>query len=300
MFHITPLTSFLYINTQAKLLEFTAQLESTPYLALDSEFLRYETYYPQLCLLQIATDQIIAIVDPLAVKELDPLIACIYNPNILKILHSGRQDLEILYHLTQALPQTVFDTQIAAKVAGYPQQLGYASLVKVLLHIDIEKSETRADWTLRPLAENLLEYARQDVRYLAVLYQILEQKMSLNHQMESFWQESQSLTDPGSYSFDPEDSWKKIKNTRRLKPQHLSLLKRLAAWREQTAQALDRPRNWIIHDRELLLIAKRQPQSFNELQILVATPTSKKTIKTLGEELLRITRLEDHQSRSPE
>ena len=141
----------LYIDRPAALAECCARLRNATWLALDTEFIREKTYYPQLCLIQVATEEEIACIDPLALPELDPLLDLLYDPAITKVFHAAYQDLEIFFHLRGAVPAPVFDTQLAATVLGYGEQIGYAALVKAVLGVELDKSQTRTDWSRRPL-----------------------------------------------------------------------------------------------------------------------------------------------------
>ena len=160
------MNDLLYIVDQPALNDFCADLRGVSWLALDTEFIREQTYYPQLCLIQIASADRVACIDPLALPSLDPLLDLLYDPAITKVLHAAQQDLEIFYHLRGAVPTPVFDTQLAALVLGHGSQIGYAALVQQLLGVELDKTHTRANWRHRPLAPEWLAYAAADVGYL--------------------------------------------------------------------------------------------------------------------------------------
>lgn len=167
-----------YINTPDQLAKLCEQIKKETWLALDTEFLREKTYYPKFCLLQIATPEWVACVDPIALPKLDVLFEAIYNPAIVKVFHSCRQDLEIFFQWTGQLPSPIFDTQVAAPLLGFQDNPGYAMLVSSLLSVNLNKAHTRADWSKRPLTEAELEYAADDVIYLCQIYQIMVQKLT--------------------------------------------------------------------------------------------------------------------------
>ncbi|MEY3786899.1 MAG: ribonuclease, partial [Pseudomonadota bacterium] len=167
-----------YIDTPEQLAKLCEQIKKETWLALDTEFLREKTYYPKFCLLQIATPEWVACVDPIALPKLDVLFEAIYNPAIVKVFHSCRQDLEIFFQWTGQLPSPIFDTQVAAPLLGFQDNPGYAMLVSSLLSVNLNKAHTRADWSKRPLTEAELEYAADDVIYLCQIYQIMVQKLT--------------------------------------------------------------------------------------------------------------------------
>ncbi len=172
------MTPIQYIDTPGQLATLCEQIKKEPWLALDTEFLREKTYYPKFCLLQIATPEWVACIDPIALPQLESLFDAIYNPAIVKVFHSCRQDLEIFFQWTGKLPSPIFDTQVAAPLLGFQDNPGYAMLVSSLLSVNLNKAHTRADWSKRPLTEAELEYAADDVIYLCQIYQINVQKLT--------------------------------------------------------------------------------------------------------------------------
>ncbi len=255
-----------FIDTQEKLLSLCQQLSKSDFLALDTEFIRQSTYYPILALLQICDGQEVAIIDPIAIRDLSPLMPILYNKEITKVFHSARQDMEIFYYLNQSVPQPIFDTQIAAAVLGYGEQIGYAPLVQQLLDIDLDKSQTRTDWLKRPLSKKQMDYAVNDVLYLAQVYPL--QKKKLDDLGRSHWldKDFQHLASNASYCPTPETMWKKIKGSTRLKKQNLAILKNIAAFREQLAIKQNRPRRRVISDDTLLMLAMNPAHHLGELQ----------------------------------
>jgi ribonuclease D len=253
------------LTTTRELEELCAELAQEPFVALDTEFMRDRTYYPKLCLIQIAGERRHAAVDPLA-KELDlaPLFALLADPAVVKVFHAARQDIEIFYHLTGRVPAPLFDTQLAAMVCGYGEEVGYDTLVAQLAKARIDKSSRFTDWARRPLSAEQLAYAIADVTHLRVVYQKLKQKTEETSRSAWVAQELAELTHPGTYEQPPEDAWKRLK-VRSRDPRFLAVVQALAAWRERTAQERDLPRNRVIRDDLLLEVAANRPASQEEL-----------------------------------
>ena len=262
---MTSASNVLYIDTPASLDAFCQQLGTAAWIALDTEFLREKTYYPKLCLLQIATPETVACIDPLALEDLSPLLAIIYDEGITKVMHSGRQDMEIFFHIHGRPPSPVFDTQIAALLLGYADQIGYANLVKEMLGIELDKLHTRADWSVRPLSADQLQYAADDVVYLADIYQKIMAQLAAMGRLAWLAEDFERLASPDLYGNPPELAWLKVKGGNRLKGASLSALQALAKWREATAQRKDRPKGWILRDDALVDIARHRPLSIEAL-----------------------------------
>jgi len=259
------MTPIQYINTPDQLAKLCEQIKKEPWLALDTEFLREKTYYPKFCLLQIATPEWVACIDPIALPKLDALFEEIYNPAIVKVFHSCRQDLEIFYQLTGKLPAPIFDTQVAAPLLGFQDNPGYAMLVSSLLSINLNKAHTRADWSKRPLTEAEIEYAADDVIYLCQIYQIMVQKLTELGRIDWLKHDFAELEDPALYTVAPEKAWFKIKGKNKLTGKQLSIIQSLAQWREKTAQSEDRPKSWLLRDELLFDLAKLQPETVEQL-----------------------------------
>ena len=255
----------LYIDTPQRLAALCRRLEGRPWLALDTEFLRDKSYRPRLCLLQVAAEDVVACVDPLALENLTPLLDLLYDPSIVKVLHSAYQDLEIFYYLRGAPPRPVFDTQIAALLAGHGDQIGYAALVQALLGVTLDKAHTRTDWSRRPLQPAQLQYAADDVRYLGPLYLRLRDELEHRGRLAWLQEDFTALTDPATYANPPGTAWRRIRGAERLTDAQFAVLAALAAWREQTAQRSDRPRQWILSDDGLLELARHRPASLEKL-----------------------------------
>jgi ribonuclease D len=256
----------LYIDQPQALADLCSRLRGCSWIALDTEFIREKTYYPQLCLLQIATEELIACVDPLALDDLGPLLEVLYNPVVTKVLHAAYQDLEIFFHLRGSVPAPVFDTQLAATVLGYGEQIGYAALVKSVLGVELDKSQTRTDWSRRPLDAAQLDYAADDVRYLCAVYQRQSTELANRQRLDWLAEDFQELGDPDRYALHPEQLWQRVKGHQPLHGVQLAVLRALAIWREKQAMAANRPRRWIVGDEALLELARQLPQDLERLQ----------------------------------
>jgi ribonuclease D len=259
------MTTIQYIDTPEKLNALCQQIAKEPWLALDTEFLREKTYFPKFCLLQIATPEWVACVDPIALPDLNELFDALYDPRIVKVFHSSRQDLEIFFQLRGRIPEPIFDTQIAAPLLGFQDNPGYAMLVSSFLNINLSKAHTRTDWTVRPLSEEQLRYAADDVIYLCQVYTIMCQKLRELGRLDWLKSDFELLKDPELYLVSPEKAWLKIKGKNKLTGRQLSIVQALCEWRERTAQAEDRPRSWLMRDDLLLELAKLQPDTVNAL-----------------------------------
>lgn len=255
----------IFIDDNTALQTLCADLAGCQWLAVDTEFERVNTYYPEWCLLQLANADVIAVVDPLAINDLEPLYGLLYAPSITKVFHAARQDLELFYHIKRKLPAPLFDTQIAAALLGYDAQIGYANLVQEVLGVELGKTQARTDWKRRPLHRNQLRYAADDVIYLAKMYQILRPRLLESAQIAVLEEAVRALQNSELYEPDPQSMWKKIKESRRMEGDSLLLLQRLAAWRELTARTENRPRKWVLPDHTLVAIARLQPASQDEL-----------------------------------
>ena len=254
-----------YIDKPEQLTDLCNRIKREPWIALDTEFLREKTYYPVFCLLQIATPEWVVCVDPIALTDLSELFEVINNPEIIKVLHSCRQDLEIFYQETGKITAPVFDTQIAAPLLGFQENPGYAMLVSSFSNVNLSKAHTRADWTIRPLSEAQIQYAADDVIYLCKIYQIICQKLESLERLDWLEKDFELLQNAELYQVSPVNAWKKVKGRNRLTGKQLSIVQALSEWREQSAQSENRPKNWLIRDDLLLELAKLQPETVNDL-----------------------------------
>jgi ribonuclease D len=262
---MTANSAMQYIDDPVSLQAFCNRLATAEWIALDTEFLREKTYYPKLCLVQMATPAEVACVDTLAIDDLDPLLEVVFNSRITKVMHAARQDMEIFYHLRGEPPAPVFDTQVAALLLGYPDQIGYANLVREVLGVTLAKLHTRADWSARPLSAEQLKYAAEDVVYLVALYQSITQRLGELGRLEWLAGDFAELSNPKRYSAHPEEAWLRVKGGNRLKGPSLSVLQALAGWREKLAQEKDRPRGWLLRDDVMVDIARHRPASLAAL-----------------------------------
>ena len=253
------------ISDTQSLAAFCQRLKSTPFITVDTEFMREKTYWPQLCLVQVAGPDEARAIDPLAPgMDLTPLFELMADTNVLKVFHAARQDVEIFLHLADAIPTPIFDTQIAAMVCGFGDSVGYETLASQLAKARIDKSMRFTDWAMRPLSEKQIQYALADVTHLRVAYEKLVRKVEKNGRISWLSEEMALLTEPGTYRVDPENAWKRLK-PRSSSGRFLAVLKELAAWREREAQDRDLPRQRILRDETLTEIAAHHPVDTNEL-----------------------------------
>ena len=254
-----------YIDTDSELKSFCEQITQSEWLAVDTEFLRESTYYPKFCLLQIANTEQVACIDPLTINDLEPVFGLLYSPNIVKVFHSGRQDLEIFFNLRRSLPSPIFDTQLAAPLVGFTEQISYAALVSDLLGVDLPKAHTRTDWSKRPLSDAQIKYAGHDALYLARIYLLLHDQLSALRRLDWLSDDFAALIDPEIYKNSPKNAWQRIRGAQNLNPKSLGILQSLAEWRERTASENDIPRNWIVKDDVLLNISRLKPSNPDDL-----------------------------------
>lgn len=254
------------LTDTASLAETCARLRKEPYVTIDTEFMREKTYYSILCLVQLAgRDEHVAI-DPLAEgMDLTPLLELLADPNVLKVFHAARQDLEIFHHLMGTVPAPIFDTQVAAMVCGFGDSASYDSLVSRILNVQIDKSSRFTDWSNRPLSERQVDYALSDVTYLRGVYEHLNTKLEENERAPWLTEEMAILTSDSTYEVQPNEVWRRIK-ARNHKPRFLAVLRALAAYRELEAQRRDVPRNRVFRDEVMIDIAGLAPKSPDDLK----------------------------------
>lgn len=275
-----------YVDSNAALASLCAALGEAEYCAIDTEFIRESTYYPELALIQVASDARLACIDPLAIDDFTPLTGLLQKAGLLKVFHSCSQDLEILYQRFGQVPAPVFDTQLAAAVLGFHHQVSYADLVRQVTGVALEKKHTRANWMRRPLSRDELDYAMDDVRYLLPVYRHLDAE--LENRRRRSWIESDllAMSDPANYEVDAAQLWKRLRGVQKLKGEKLQIASDLCRWREQEAKQQNRPRRWIAKDDAIVEIARRKPAS---LEALAQIPEfSDKTARRHGEKLLAI------------
>ena len=278
--------TFTFIDNEESLFQLCKELSGSAWLAVDTEFERVSTYYPELCLVQISNGTVHAVVDPLAIKNLQALYDLLYQESITKVFHSAHQDLELFFHIKGAVPIPLFDTQIAAPLFDYAQGIGYGNLVKEVLDIELDKGHARADWKKRPLTKEQLRYAVDDAVYLGKIYEVFLEKIKHVQNLHDFNAQTERLTKAKTYQPDPETMWKKIFAAKRFKGKQLEIVKKLAAWREVTARERNRPRKWILADHAMIAMAKLSPE--NKSDLLKIDKVSEKMANRHGEALIKI------------
>ncbi len=264
---------FDFIENSQELAQFIETLADEDFVTVDTEFIREKTYYSEICLIQIASSQKAVVIDMLQ-QEINfaPLFELLLNPNILKVLHACRQDMEIFYELMhKKLPTPIFDTQIAAMVCGFGAQVGYEALVNSICNQSLNKANRHTDWKARPLTHNQISYAAYDVIWLRDIYLHLKQHLDDHQRQGWIEQELQFLTKEDTYTTKPEDAWLKIKFREKSKTK-LGALKTLAAWRESEAKKRNLPRSYIVKDDLLVVIAQLLPETQADLLRIRGVP----------------------------
>ena len=266
------------IETSEQLASLVAELSVAPYITVDTEFLRDQTYYPKLCLIQVASPKLgdrpgaEAIIDPLAPGlDLTPFYDLIKRPDIIKVLHAARQDIEIFFLQGGAIPMPLFDSQVAAMVCGFGESASYETLARRLAEVEIDKSARFTDWSRRPLSPRQLEYALADVTHLRVIYEKLSAQLEKTGRTSWVAEEVAALQDPALYRIEPEMAWKRLK-PRTSNKKFLAMLAAIAAWREREAQSRDIPRGRVLKDEALSEIAAHPPESGEALEKVRAVP----------------------------
>lgn len=253
------------ITTTGELETLCNELAIHPFVTVDTEFMREQTYWPQLCLIQLAGPTTDAVVDPLADGiNLAPFFALMANQGVVKVFHAARQDIEIAFAKTGAVPDPIFDTQVAAMVCGFGESISYVNLVKKITGVDLDKSSRFTDWSRRPLTDKQLTYAVGDVTHLRDVYLALHKDIAELGRMSWVAEEMALLCDPATYDADPERAWQRLKLRVKGK-KSLAVLIELAAWRERMAQAQDVPRGRILRDEALYDIANQLPATTEAL-----------------------------------
>lgn len=277
---------YLYLDTADEAAALAADWAGLRRVAVDTEFVRERTYRAQLCLLQLSDGERIACVDTLALGGPGPFAGLLQDPGVLKVFHAARQDLEVLHDHLGTVPGPVWDTQVAAAMLGYPDQVGYNQLVGAELQVELPKDHARTDWSRRPLSPEQLHYAAADVQWLLPLADRLEEKLRRRGRDAWAAAESASLCEPALYAFDDQGAWRRVKGAARLEPPALARLAALAAWREREARDRDRPRRWIVADEDLLALAAANPDS--RAALARDANLAPATLRRLGDELLAV------------
>ncbi|WP_124061209.1 ribonuclease D [Gordonibacter sp. Marseille-P4307] len=255
----------MYIESQDELDSFVQRAASSSLLAIDTEFLREKTYYAKLCLLQIATDDEVVIIDPLAAIDVAALAPLLVDERIIKIFHAGHQDLELLYRNVGVLPSPVFDTQIAAALLGHTQQIGYGSLVGALCGVRIKKADSFTDWSHRPLSDSQIQYAGEDVVYLPKIYATMRRRLEEKGRLEWLRNDFAELSDPARYEVDERERFRRLKHVSSLSRCQMAAAREMAAWREAAARDRNIPRKWVLSDEQIVEACKREPRTIDDL-----------------------------------
>jgi ribonuclease D len=258
--------SYTFVTTDNQLADFCAQASQVPAIAVDTEFVRTRTLYPQIGLIQLYDGRDLVLVDPLAIDDFSPLISLLSNPDVVKILHSCSEDLETFWHALKVMPEPIFDTQFAASIVGMGSSLGYAKLVELMLDIQVDKGESRTDWLARPLSEKQCAYAAKDVLYLFELYPALLEKTEEQGKLPWVFTEMDSLTQKKLNTVPLDMVYLGFKHNWQLQGKSLYILKQLAAWRTETARKRDMSLNFVVREQHLLEVAIQQPKNQYELQ----------------------------------
>ena len=259
------------ITDQNTLNDFYNKCKIEKVLAVDTEFIRDSTYYPSLCLIQIAGINFAAAIDPLAKLDMSPIWELLLNKNILKVFHACRQDIEIFFGLMGEIPTPIYDTQIAAMFCGLGDQVGYESLVNNFLGLSVNKEHQFTNWLQRPLSQNQINYAISDVTHLINIFPLIRQAIKDNNREEWVTKELEHLSKKELYQIKADEVWKKIK-LKNSNPQMLNLLKYLASWRENECKKRNIPRNRLIRDDVLINISFSKPKTISELKKIRAIP----------------------------
>jgi ribonuclease D len=279
---------FVYIDQPNDLAEVCKDFRGKSWVAVDTEFVRERTYYPQLCLIQIGNAERTVCIDPLVLPGLEPLLEILYDRSITKVLHASSQDLEIFAHLENRIPGPLFDTQLAAPLLGLPEQMGYANFVREMLGVALDKAHSRTDWSRRPLSADQLRYAADDVRYLSDLYPGFRARLEQMGRLQWLTPEFEALENIDRYRQDPDQAWLRIRGLEKLRSKSLGVLQKLACWREQVAQNKNLPRNWVLKDEVLVDIARITPENMDKLSSIRGLP--EKNLSRYGKRILQLVR----------
>jgi ribonuclease D len=267
-----------------------SRLARHPFVTVDTEFMRETTYYPKLCLIQMATPDEGVLVDPLAPGlDLKPFLDLMANEAVIKVFHSARQDLEIVWNMGGIVPHPLFDTQVAAMVCGYGDSVSYEQLVNDLAKARVDKSSRFTDWSRRPLSEAQLTYALSDVTHLIKVYEALEAQLQENGRHGWLDEEMAVLTSPDTYRAEPERAWRRLAGRMR-KAKEIAVLMEVAAWREREAQSRDVPRGRVLKDEAVIDVAVSAPQSVEALGRLRSIPTGFERSRTGADILAAVER----------
>ena len=266
------MAGYQLIDEPGRLADAMGTLDATLRWALDTEFVRERTYFPRLCLVQVAVSGHIVLVEPLRIEDPSLLREFLALSRRPRIVHAARQDVEVLLPLTGEPLAPLFDTQVAASLLGFPAQVGYGELVRQLLGVELAKGHARTDWAARPLKPEQLTYAADDVRYLGPAAEELEARLAAAGRLAWLEEDCAALSDPALYRCDPADAWRRLKGLERMRPEERAVVRTLAAWREERAIRRNLPRGWVIPDDAIRELARLRPRSVADLQRVESLP----------------------------
>ena len=255
----------MYIANQESLEAFVDRARLSSVLAIDTEFLRERTYYAKLCLIQLATDSEVVIVDPFEVTDLSVMKPLLEDPDVMKIFHAAGQDLEIIWHEVGCMPKPLFDTQVAAALLGHTQQIGYGALVHAVCGVQLKKVDSYTDWSRRPLSDSQLDYAADDVVYLPRMYEQMKAELEKLGRLHWLDPEFEEMCDPARFQSDERERYKRLKRVGQLSRRQLAAAREVTAWRELTAQKRNVPRKWVITDEQIVEACKREARTIDDL-----------------------------------
>ena len=255
----------MYIASQADLEAFAQRASSSDVLAIDTEFLREKTYYPKLCLLQMSSRDEAVIVDPFAVDDLTVLCPLLEDDSIVKVFHSGHQDVEIMVYELDCVPHPIFDTQVAAALLGQTQQVGYAPLVHSICGVKLKKTDSFTDWSVRPLSDSQIEYALDDVVYLPEMYSIMKGRLEEKGRLDWLADDFEEMTHRDAYITDEQEMYRRLKHVGQLSRRQMAAAREMAAWREIEARKRNIPRRWVLTDEQIVEACKREPRTIDDL-----------------------------------
>jgi ribonuclease D len=278
--------SYTFITTDSQLAAFCQQASLVPAIAVDTEFVRTRTLYPQLGLIQIYDGQQLVLVDPLTISDFAPLKSLLCNPDVVKVLHACSEDLETFWHAFKVMPSPIFDSQFAASAVGLGVSLGYAKLVELMLDIHVDKGESRTDWLARPLRIEQCDYAAKDVLYLFQLYPELKRQTEEQNKLSWVYSEIDSLSRKKQSKVPLNRVYLGFKHNWQLSGKSLYVLQQLAGWRVDTARERDLSLNFVVREQHLLEVARRQPKNMQELKSVTGlTPNE---VRLHGQAMLHI------------
>lgn len=281
----------VFVDTPKALRQAASKWSKTQALAVDTEFVRERTFFPQLGLVQVFDGEEIYLIDPVGIDNLAAIERVLVDPDILKVFHSCSEDLEVLYHRLGRFPHPVFDTQIAASLGGRGVSIGYGNMVRDLIGVELEKGQTRTNWLRRPLTPAQIHYAAQDVAHLLTAHRLLGEELSSLGREAWLAEEIEKLFDASRFLPDPGDIYLRVPRARDLSRRELAALQALSRWREEEARRRDLPRNFVLHQAHLPVLARRRPRNLKQLSAV--RELDPKTVRRYGRVWLEMLRAVD-------